>query len=152
MMKEHPDQDAFNQVVWSIVQQVPIGQVTTYGQIASMIPAPDHPDLSPGDYRRLAAFWVGKAMTRAKQEDQLPWQRVVGKGGKIAMPTRSWGAAEQRRRLINEGVVFSADETIDLERFGWEGPPADWLATEGLLQPTPLIDKPDDRPQQLSLL
>ncbi len=38
-----PDPGAFHRLVWLIVRAVPAGQVTTYGQLAAMIPPP--PDI-----------------------------------------------------------------------------------------------------------
>lgn len=35
-----PDPEAYSRIVWDIVRQIPSGAVSTYGQIASMIPPP----------------------------------------------------------------------------------------------------------------
>ena len=66
----------------------------------------------------------------------VPWQRVINSQGKISV--RSNGAAEPRQRqaLIREGIVFSLKGTVDLKRFGWDGPDWDWLYERGL-QPPP---------------
>ncbi len=129
--------DAFFNAVWKIVRQIPTGKVSTYGQIAGYIPAPE--DVLPDDYQANRARWAGQAM--ASSPDDVPWQRVINSQGKISARQ---GAEQQGRLLEAEGVVFNAREKIDLARFGWQGPPADWLRENGFIAP--------DEPQQLSLL
>ncbi len=129
--------DLFFPIVWKIVRQIPPGRVSTYGQIAGYIPAPE--GVLPDDYLANRARWVGHAMAACPED--VPWQRVINSQGKIS--TRQ-GAKEQRRLLEAEGVVFDARERVDLKRFGWRGPSADWLRQNGLSTP--------DEPQQLNLL
>jgi methylated-DNA-protein-cysteine methyltransferase-like protein len=151
-MESPPDPDAFNRIVWAIVRQVPYGRVTTYGQIASMIPAPAEVD--PDDYRRLAPRWVGKAMNAVSSVDNqnIPWWRVINSQGGISLPTDSRAGIQQRNRLKREGVQFDAKELVDFAVVGWEGPSETWLAEQNLLPPEPLIKPPDeDNPQQLRL-
>jgi hypothetical protein len=52
----------YDRIVWEIVWQIPAGRVMTYGQIASMIPAPSGMDVPA--YERIAPRWVGYAMRR----------------------------------------------------------------------------------------
>jgi methylated-DNA-protein-cysteine methyltransferase-like protein len=133
-----PDaRDAYFQTVWKIVRLIPTGKVSTYGQIAGYIPVPE--GVLPDDYLANRARWVGHAM--AASPGDVPWQRVINAQGKISARE---GAREQRKLLEAEGVVFDARERIDLARFGWQGPPPDWLRENGLVAP--------DEPQQLSLL
>src|SRR5574341_2086521 len=104
-MFQPPDPSTYNSTVWAIARQIPEGKVSTYGQIASMIPAPDAVD--PDQYRRLAPRWVGNAMHRCP--DDVPWQRVINSEGKISLPAGSASADEQRARLEMEGVSFDTD-------------------------------------------
>lgn len=150
MKKEPPNPTEFNETVWHIVKQVPFGKVSTYGQIASMIPA--HRDSIDEEHRKLAPYWVGQAMNRAREIDAIPWQRIINGQGKIAMPTGSQGATEQRQRLLTEGLEFDAQERIDLGTFGWSGPDDDWLTEHGLLPPKQFKqNKVDADNQQLRL-
>jgi len=126
-----PDPKAFNQLVWEIARQVPAGQVTTYGQIAAMIPTP--PSLDLRSYETFAPRWVGGAM--ANCPDDVPWQRVINAQGKISIRR---GAEKQRALLIAEGVEFDDRDRIDLARYGWNGPPKEWLDARSLLPPPPL--------------
>ena len=150
----HPDPEAFNPVVWSVVRQVPSGKVTTYGQIASMIPAP--PEVDPDDYVRLCPRWVGKAMNAVSSIDSknIPWWRVINAKGGISLSSDSTAGQQQRTRLKREGVEFNAKEQVDFRVCGWQGPDAAWLAEHDLLAPIPLVDDEppsDDNPTQLSL-
>ena len=151
MSYQLPDPQSYYAVVWEIVQQIPSGKVTSYGQIAAMIPAPDGVD--PETYRRLGPRWVGDAMNAVSGVDEvaIPWHRVINSKGGISLPEESAGAAVQRGRLRYEGVEFDAKELTDLDRFGWEGPESDWLAQRGLHSPPSRKKPPAEGPQQLSL-
>jgi len=106
-----PDPIIFNNQVWEIVRQVPPGKVTTYGQIARMIPPPE--GVEAKSYLSLGPRWVGGAM--AKCPDDVPWQRVINSKGEISPRP---GADEQRHLLEEEGVEFDARGRVDLARFG----------------------------------
>jgi methylated-DNA-protein-cysteine methyltransferase-like protein len=107
-----PDSIIFNNQVWEIVRQVPPGKVTTYGQIARMIPPPE--GVEAKSYLSLGPRWVGGAM--AKCPDDVPWQRVINSKGEISPRP---GADEQRHLLEEAGVEFDARGRVDLVRFGW---------------------------------
>jgi methylated-DNA-protein-cysteine methyltransferase-like protein len=153
MMLELPDAAVFYETVWEIVRQIPEAQVSTYGQIASMIPPPQ--GIDSGDYDRLGARWVGDAMNAVSRTDDetIPWHRVVNSKGGISLPEESKAAALQRARLRHENVTFDKKERIDLNQFGWEGPKPAWVEAHGLYTPKSLRDTPPDTdaPQQLSL-
>lgn len=146
-----PDTKTYFDIVWMIVRQIPSGIVSTYGQIASMIPAPTGVDEM--DYERLGAVWVGKAMNAVSSADDtdIPWQRVINSQGGISLPEGSKAAIEQRRRLENEGVKFSGAGKINLNTYGWDGPDADWMREYRLHTPKPLKKPSDDNPGQMKL-
>jgi methylated-DNA-protein-cysteine methyltransferase related protein len=123
-----PDPQAFNALVWDIVRQVPLGLVTTYGQIASMIPTPGSMNLK--NYEAFGSRWVGNAMAHCP--DDVPWQRVINSQGKISPRP---GAEKQREMLEDEGVEFNASGKVDFERFGWGGPGGEWLKAHELFPP-----------------
>src|SRR5687768_213571 len=135
-MYQSPDPSTYNVLVWEIVKQIPEGQVSTYGQIASMIPPPDGVD--PEQYRRLSPRWVGSAMNAVLPGHGIPWQRVINSQGKISLPAGSASADQQRGLLEMEQVEFDEDGKIDLETFGWEGPDPVWLEQNGFLKPRSL--------------
>jgi methylated-DNA-protein-cysteine methyltransferase-like protein len=130
------DQSVYYARVWEIVRQIPEGRVTTYGQIAAMIPPPVDEDASR--YTAFGPRWVGGAM--AACPEGVPWQRVINSQGKISLG-RGEAALIQRSLLEEEGVQFDERERVDLSRFGWGGPPESWLNERGLLPP-PGFSKP----------
>ena len=146
-----PDPQAYMDTVWEIVRMVPAGAVTTFGQIASMIPPP--PGADEADYERMAPRFVGDAMNAVSWRDEatVPWHRVINSKGMISLPPDSKSAALQRARLRLDGVLEGDLETVDLGRFGWEGPSPDWLAERGLRPPKPLRRPPDEKPSQMAL-
>ena len=123
-----PKTQVFNSLVWDIVRQIPPGQVTSYGQIAAMIPP--SPGMDPKSYDSFAARWVGGAM--AVCPDSVPWQRVINSQGKLSLRA---GAEKQRELLEEEGVIFNEKGRVDLKIFGWKGPPAEWLKQRSLYPP-----------------
>ena len=123
--------------VWDIVRQVPRGTVTTFGQIASMIPP--IPNVDEKDYQKLAPRWVGDAMNAVSRVDEktVPWHRVINSKGGISLPEDSISAALQRARLREEGLLGER-ELVDLNKYGWHGPSDEWLKERGLLKPRSL--------------
>ena len=92
--------------VWQVVALIPVGQISTYGEIADMA------GLGRG------ARLVGRIMSRLPQGTTLPWHRVINAAGRISLPVGSAGYAEQRRRLEDEGVVFIKGRA-SLRRYRW---------------------------------
>lgn len=94
--------DNFFKKVYAVVKTIPPGKVLTYGQIATLIDAPHK------------ARQVGWAMHGCPQG--LPWQRVVGAGGKILINSYSSpnGPLLQRRLLEMEGVRFKS-RCVDMD-------------------------------------
>ena len=126
--------DVLKQSIYEIVQQVPFGQVSTYGDIATM--------LGGG----IDAWTVGQALNQIPKAgaEVVPWQRIVNGQGGI-----STKGLLQRKILEDEGIVFNGKDRIDLKRFRWAGPSAEWAAANGY-QPLPPADEPEA--EQLSLL
>ncbi len=152
MSYQNPIPEVFNQMVWDIVRQIPRGRVATYGQIASMIPAPD--GVPDADYDRLGPRWVGDAMNAVSivDEPSVPWHRVINAKGGISLPEGSRSAALQRIRLEAESVDFNSKAVVDFNVVGWGGPDADWLREHDLLTPKPIAKKkPADDGGQMKL-
>lgn len=135
-MYSPPNPDSYNHLVWKIVQQIPEGKVSTYGQIASMIPPP--PGVDTEQYRRLSPRWVGGAMNATPSGRGVPWQRVINSQGAISIPKGSSGADEQRGLLEREGVRFDGGGRVDFEVVGWDGPDDSFLTANDLLSPRSL--------------
>ena len=129
-----PTSDA-KRLIYLVVQQVPQGRVTTYGQVAEIV--------GHGVDARI----VGYTMAGLPAGSDVPWQRVINRQGKISLTGRSGEA--QRQILEAEGVEFDEQGRIDFNRFGWEGPEADFIALNGLHPARSLRASKDD--QQLSM-
>ena len=105
----------FYTTVWKIARQIPAGKVSTYGQVAALVPQPD--GVTPEDYKAFRARWAGQAMADCPPD--VPWQRVINAEGKISLRP---GAEMQRQLLETEGVTFDAKGRVDLKQYGWAGP------------------------------
>ncbi len=103
--------------IYEVIQQVPRGKVTTYGDVAQVVGG------------GCDARAVGAAL-RMVNKPGVPWQRVVNAKGMISVRAER-GMALQRQRLEAEGVTFDDQGRIDLARFGWAGPDPAWAAQHG---------------------
>lgn len=140
-----PDPVGFHAQVWEIARQIPPGKVSTYGQIAAMIPTPEGVDEQ--HYRARAARWVGGAMAACPAD--VPWQRVINSQGKVS-ERKGGGHLRQMELLRAENITFDERGRVDFSVYGWEGPEPDWLAGRGLLPPPPLGSAPSP-PSQAEL-
>lgn len=120
--------------IYEVVQQVPPGRVSTYGDIATVVGG------------GIDAWTIGQALNQVPKQDEqaVPWQRIVNAQGGI-----STKGLLQRATLEAEGITFDERDRIDLRRFRWAGPSAEWAAEHGY-QTLPAPDAPEA--EQLSLL
>ncbi len=98
----------FGQKVTDAIRQIPKGRVATYGQIAALASSPR------------AAQSVGMIL-RHKAEN-LPWQRVINKEGRISIMNIEYPAEIQAELLRQEGVAVEARDGayfIDLKKYLW---------------------------------
>ena len=99
--------DGFFNKVYDIVKQIPRGKVTTYGAIARLTGNP-----------RMSRQ-VGWALHVNPQPYVVPCHRVVNRNGKLSGAFAFGGMDVQRNLLIDEGVEFIDDDTVDLAKHGW---------------------------------
>ena len=97
----------FNNRVYEIVCQIPEGKVAFYGQIAYLT----------GSWRASRA--VGYALHRNPYYGKVPCHRVVFKDGSLAAGFVFGGQGVQRQLLEAEGVQFTADGRVDMEKCCW---------------------------------
>lgn len=90
----------FQQKIFSRLEEIPEGNVVSYGQLAKLVG-------SPGAQRA-----VGSAMKREVAASYPCW-RVVGSDGQIH-ETAIGGPDEVKERLEEEGVTFSDELTVDM--------------------------------------
>lgn len=95
---------SFYDQVYDIVKTIPSGKVTTYGDIAKFIGRPR------------AARFVGYAMSASCETDDLPWHRVTFADGRLW--DGQW-AQVQHDLLSAEGIGFTKDGKIDVEKYRW---------------------------------
>ena len=88
--------------ILSVVEEIPLGSVATYGQIARLIG------------RDKNARLVGKVLSRAEYYGDYPCHRVVNHAGRLVP-----GWIEQGRLLCNEGVPLKDETHVDLKKYQW---------------------------------
>jgi methylated-DNA-protein-cysteine methyltransferase-like protein len=96
--------------IHAVIRKIPRGAVATYGQVAELAGI-------PGGARVAAA-----ALKTSKPEHRLPWQRVIGKAGKLRGRIAIHdpvGAAMQRHLLEHEGVAVGDSGLVALDVYGW---------------------------------
>lgn len=92
-----------------MVCRIPEGRVATYGQIAHLLKRPH------------GARQVGYALAALRDDNQVPWHRVVNARGEISSRVKAGREDFQRILLEDEGIIFNQDGRIDLARFLWAG-------------------------------
>ena len=91
--------------IYEVVKLVPFGMVTTYGKVSQ---------LSGINNARL----VGYALSILQANTEIPWHRIVNRDGEISYREGA-GPSLQKTMLESEGVVFSKEGCINLERYRW---------------------------------
>lgn len=94
-------------LIYEQVARIPHGRVCTYGQIARLMGNP-----------RLSRV-VGYALKAAP--DGLPCQRVVTKDGGLSDAFTPLGKETHRMLLEMEGVTFTPDGRVEMEKHFWAG-------------------------------
>lgn len=101
-----PVPDARTERILSTVDDIPAGQVATYGQVAS----------EAGLEGR--ARLVGRVLALYSGARGLAWWRVMSAAGRPSLGLGA-GARLQRERLESEGVEFGRTGRVDWKRFRW---------------------------------
>jgi methylated-DNA-protein-cysteine methyltransferase related protein len=99
--------------IYQVVREIPRGAVATYGQVAELAGIPG------------GARVAGAAMKTSTPADRLPWQRVIGKAGRLRGRIAIHdpvGAAVQRKLLEGEGVRVGETGLVALDVHGWLAP------------------------------
>ena len=88
--------------IYEVVKKIPRGMVATYGQVATAAGNPRWSQV------------VGYALHSNPRPGEIPCHRVVRKDGRIAAAFAFGGENVQRMLLIEEGVEFIDDYTVDM--------------------------------------
>lgn len=91
--------------IYEVVKTIPKGKVMSYGQVAILAGNP-----------RWARV-VGYALHVNPQPGIIPCHRVVMKDGSVSTGFAFGGADAQRQLLMSEGVGFTDEMHVDLERY-----------------------------------
>lgn len=111
------------EAVYALVRQIPMGQLASYGMVASLLPG-------------VTARMVGHALRGASKADRVPWQRVINASGQVSAHE---GSERQRELLTAEGVPMSVSGRIQWRDVRWDGPSVNWVEENGL-DPIDLMD------------
>ncbi len=95
--------DNFREKVFRAVKKIPLGKVSTYGQVALILGKPR------------GAREVGWTLHSNDRID-VPCHRVVDRNGRLAPNFVFDGWKEQKRRLESEGVMFADEMHVDLRK------------------------------------
>jgi methylated-DNA-protein-cysteine methyltransferase related protein len=94
--------------IYDVVRRIPVGRVSTYGDIAVIAGMTGQARL------------VGYALHALPPHTAVPWHRVVNaRGGISAGRAHPGGELVQRGLLEAEGIEFGASGRLDLRRYRW---------------------------------
>ncbi|MBO3657161.1 MGMT family protein [Acinetobacter haemolyticus] len=100
------EQELHRQIL-EVIDLIPYGKVTSYGQIAKLAGLPKHARL------------VGFVLKHLDQESKVPWYRVINAQGRISVNRiNDKGENVQQCLLEAEGVYFENGK-VDFKIFGW---------------------------------
>lgn len=103
---------SFFEKVYTVVEKVPRGMVTTYGTVARLAGSPR------------ASRQVGWALHCNPRPGEIPCHRVVFADGAVS-PGFAFGGPEiQRAMLESEGIEFTDDGKVNMNKHFWEINPA----------------------------
>lgn len=94
--------------IYAVVCLVPEGSVATYGQIARLAGRPR------------GARQVGYALAALKEENEVPWHRVVNAQGKVSLRATPGYEDFQQMLLEEEGIEFGINRVINLDQYLWK--------------------------------
>lgn len=93
--------------IWTTVNAIPIGKVSSYGQIADFAGLPGRARL------------VGKSLACVPKEMQVNWHRVLRSNGQLAFDKGSAQALLQQGLLQEENVVVF-NNRVNMKEFNWQ--------------------------------
>ncbi len=102
-----PDPRSTYERIYAVVKKIPRGRVATYGQVATLAGLDGH------------ARQAGYALHSLPERNDIPWHRVINARGEVSARTTSDSHELQRVLLEGEGVSFSPDGRVSLEKYRW---------------------------------
>lgn len=95
----------FERKVLTVVSRIPVGRVTTYGDVARLAGRPG------------AARAVGNIMQRGERPG-MPYHRVIAAGGRLGGYS---SPALKRSMLTAEGLTVTSSRVAGFARIRWKG-------------------------------
>lgn len=96
------------EIIYSVVRQIPRGRVASYGQVAALAGNPR--------WSRV----VGYALHVNPDPEGIPCYRVVTKNGGLSEAFAFGGINVQRELLERDGVEFTPDGRVVMEKYRWK--------------------------------
>jgi methylated-DNA-protein-cysteine methyltransferase related protein len=125
-MPEQSDEAAWwFEAVYSAIQQIPPGHVTSYGHIAKLLGYPKRARQVGVCLKHLPAYNEDEPEMFYYHDQNVPWQRVINaKGGISERGDSGLAANRQVQKLRDEGVEVTEGRGIDqahvdFGQFGW---------------------------------
>jgi methylated-DNA-protein-cysteine methyltransferase related protein len=125
-MPEQSDEAAWwFEAVYSAIQQIPHGHVTSYGHVAKLLGYPKRARQVGVCLKHLPTYNADEPEMFYYHDQNVPWQRVINaKGGISARGDNGLAANRQVQKLRDEGVEVidgrGLDEAhVDFGQFGW---------------------------------
>lgn len=97
--------DQFLAQIFYVIDRIPEGSITTYGEVARMAGFPGY------------ARHVGKALSRLPEGSKLPWHRVINSQGRISL--QGDDLLRQKEKLVAEGITVSPQGKVNLRQYRW---------------------------------
>lgn len=94
-------------LIYSVIKQIPIGKVATYGQIAALAGNPR--------WSRV----VGYALHVNPEPGIIPCHRVVDRNGRLS-PAFAFGGENMQEALLKKEGVEVSDGHVDLKKYRWD--------------------------------
>ncbi|HBL52067.1 MAG: hypothetical protein A3D24_00370 [Candidatus Blackburnbacteria bacterium RIFCSPHIGHO2_02_FULL_39_13] len=110
---------SYYELVWKFVEKIPKGKVMAYGEVARMVGVREVGEIGEVRGKKITANMVGWALHKNKNPKKIPCHRVVNKDGKLATGYAFGGQVEQKRKLVEEGVIFKDNQHVNLEICAW---------------------------------
>jgi methylated-DNA-protein-cysteine methyltransferase related protein len=109
MAQNSSTNDSFFERVYAVVARIPYGKVTTYGAIARI--------LGQAGSARMVGWALNSTIVQNRPD--LPCHRVVNRLGQLTGKIH-FGGDVMEDMLRQEGIAFSAADTVDLNKHFWD--------------------------------
>jgi methylated-DNA-protein-cysteine methyltransferase-like protein len=105
------------QETYDLVRRIPKGKVATYSQLAVIVTE----ELKRKKiYKRVSPRLVGLALHKNPDPKNVPCHRVVDRIGRVAENYAFGGGRIQKRKLLEEGIIFKSRTCVDLIKHLWQ--------------------------------